>query len=268
VLVLRFLYLIISYSPWAPATSEFHRRMSSVQLALAALALLPVVSTASGSQQEALGPSPRDRNYPVLNPDAHQTVHIKVRIPDTLDIRLFAVYHSTPPLTKKTPCGEWVGWDAHLSFPFVVLVPLEMPGPGPVHDSALLADRFERGTCGWVFGGISFNLAGSAHESIPLNLVASFKDSAPLTAQTATVRWCGIGLNGLRPGVWCDSAYRVFINPWKFWKDDPRRVELMKRIPEDEWKAPGAVVVPPNTNELALNFYDIDAIVKLPLPAQ
>jgi hypothetical protein len=243
------------------------RRVGGVRMLLVALAFLPMF-TVPGEWRQDLSPLlPGDHNYPVLNTDAHQTVHIKARLPDTLDIRFVAVYRTTPPPAKKTPCGHWVGWDAQVSAPLTVLVPLEMAGNGPAQESTALADRFERGACGWAFRGISFKLAGSAHDGLALDLVANFSDSAPVAAPTTAALWCAKGLNPFRPGVWCSPAWTVFTKPWRHWKDDARRVELMKRVPSDQWNVPGGVVVPLDTNDLTLDFYDIDAIVTQPQPA-
>jgi hypothetical protein len=220
------------------------------------------VAQAPGSMDEENIKS-RDTDYPVLNPHATHRLTLTGILPNTLSIRFLLYYTTSARPTADTagdekPCGSMVGLDVFR--PFQMTEPLRIVQRANHFRATVTVDRYLPGRCGWHLEVIGFtvpNGVGASAESGFARVYDAKRD----------MPYLGDLYEG-RIDEWCKK------NPYPA---DPRRPErcasfaslqrispvspeVIARIPAAQQKKTPLFWIFPRTENIEIDFHDLDAM--------
>lgn len=105
---------------------------------------------------------PGDRNYPALDPNAHENISVTGLIPEKWGLHIRVTYYPREggiqnPITGGLVCGWSVGLGA--SRPYHVDFELPVVRSGNTFATTIPVDRYRPGHCGWHLSDLAFTVA-------------------------------------------------------------------------------------------------------------
>ncbi len=127
---------------------------------------------------------PGEGEYPALNPAPQKVIDVAIDVPADIQVHLNVQYY----VTKTAKTCEWdVSFET--AQPFSITSALQLKRKGTHWAGSFLVDRYLPGSCGWSFGGSSFNVEGSP-EGLPAYSPLFVFDGSEHPSNIKINAWC------------------------------------------------------------------------------
>jgi hypothetical protein len=191
---------------------------------------------------------PGDANYPVESANPAHVIPFVVSRMELSNYKVNAEYGTDVKL-----CGHQIALGGY--FPYGLSIPIEMVSTeGGKYRGSIIVDKFQPGKCGWKFLAV-----GYARPDGVGNAVGVFRqrsDSVPATPHIDM--WC----YRVTDGEPRSSDPKCEILAMLRWPDAERRVsaEFLAKFSHEQLDAKGAVDIATGTQEITVEFHDLNAI--------
>jgi hypothetical protein len=190
---------------------------------------------------------PGDANYPVENSNPSYLIPLIAPKMELSNYRFIAEYRSDVKL-----CGHEIPPGGY--FAYTLSFPINMVRQADTYRGSFAIDKFQPGKCGWKFGGVGY----VAPDGVG-NAVGVIRKTAPPTFRLSHIdMWCYRVTDGQfkSPDPKCELLSMLR------WPDAVRRAspEFLAHFSHEQLDASGAADITTATNELILEFHDLNAI--------